>query len=339
MHQKFAVAAVPFAAALAALFATGVPAAADPADIAFDQLQRSYLAGTTPPALGTYDSLKATFETLGASVTYPPVPGAALPIAADGTTGVGSGGPAQSFARGREGLAYHYSFLGALARVDDPGSNKATIVRPDKPEVDLVDFAAKTYVRVTGDAARALLDTGLATQMQKIMPAPTDASQRGTLALTMTLTEKPLDPVTIDGIAGAGTVLTAALGTTTHTGTCPELSVTTVQTSYIDATRAERVVPQAAGSNVSDVLPLMQRFGCTAHLEGPVPTPDPALRHFALYARTDITIAIAALPAPITLSTVVQRAHVVPLTTADAGLFEIPAGFRAATTATTPATK
>jgi hypothetical protein len=334
VHQKLAVATASFAATLVLLLAGAEPAAADPADIAFDQLQRSYLAGTTPPALGTYDSLKATFESLGASVTYPPVPGAALPIAADGTAGVGSGGPAQSFARGREGLAYHYSFLGALARVDDPGSNKATIVRPDKPEVDLVDFAAKTYVRVTGDAARALLDTGLATQMQKMLPAPSAALQRGTLALTMTMTEKPLDPVTVDGIVGAGTLLTAALGTTAHSGTCPELSVTTVQTSYVDATRTERAAPQAAGSNVGDVLPLMQRFGCTAHLEGPVPTPDPALRHFALYARTDITIAIPALPAPITISTVLQRAHVVPLTAADAGLFEIPAGFQAATPAT-----
>jgi hypothetical protein len=334
VHQKLALAVTSFAAALVLFFGDIGTAAADPADIAFDQLQRSYVAGATPPAFGTYESLKATFETLGASVTYPPVPGASLPIAADGTAGIGSGGPAQSFARAREGLAYHYSFLGTLARVDDPGSNKATIVRPDKSEVDLVDFAAKTYVRVTGDAARALLDTGLATLMQKMLPTPAAAETRGTLALTLTMTEKPIDPVTIDGIAGTGTLLTATLGTAAHTGTCPELSVRTVLTSYIDPTRAERVTPQTTGSNVSDVLPMMQRFGCTARLDGPVPTPDPALRRFALYTRADITIAIPALPAPVTISTVVQRAHVVPLTAADAGLFEIPAGFQPATPAT-----
>jgi hypothetical protein len=340
VRQKIAVAVVSFATALAALFAGGKPAVADPGDIAFDQLLRSYVAGATPPAFGTYDSLKATFETLGASVTYPPVPGAALPIAADGTVGTGNGGPLQSLARGREGLAYHYSFLGALARFDDPGSRKATIVRPDKGEVDLVDFAAKTYVRVTGEAARALLDTGLAKQLRKMIPPAADTAQHGTLALTLTTTEKPLDAVTIDGIAAAGAVLTVALGTATHTGACPVMTVTNVETAYVDPTRAERVAPQPSDSNVSDVLPLMARFGCAAHLEGAVPTPDPALRHFAMYARIDVTVSIPALPTPISFSSVVQRAHVVPLTAADAGLFEIPAGFRPAAPAApeTPAT-
>jgi hypothetical protein len=303
---------------------------ADPGDIAFDQVQRTYI-GTTPPPFGTYDALKATFETLGPSVDFPPIPGSVTPAGPGGTAG--SGGPIGSLARMREGIAYHYSFLGPLARVDDVAAQKATIVRHDTNEVDYVDFAAKTYVAITGDAAKALLDANVVQQMKKLLSAlPGGTTPPGTVGFKITETDSEIEPTAIDGIPSVGHEEKISLETTNASAGCPTLSIAADQTYYVDPARAERIVLSGSDMDLKTLIAGMQRpGGCAITLDGDAPKRNPLHDHLALYSRNIVSISLPGLATPLTVASIMQRAHVRALGPADAALFVIPAGFTALT--------
>jgi hypothetical protein len=288
-------------------------ARADSSGVAFDQLQRVYLLGAEPPPLGSFDDLRSTFNALGPSVEYPALPGTIAGIN-----------------RMRDGILLHYSFLGTLERVDDPAAQKATIGRPDKGEVDYLDLKAKTYTRLSGDAATALLAPNMMQQMSNAMGVPpTSVPKRGTLAMTIAASTTPIAGVPFDGTATTGYTSSSKVSATA-TGQCPMISASVGITAYIDATRPEPFVKPNSAFNINDVTKAMAAIGCPATVVGSVPTPDPALAHFLVYERGDVMLTLPNVPTPIQSATVIQRAHIVPLAATDAALFEIPAGFTGA---------
>jgi hypothetical protein len=287
-------------------------ALADTNGVAFDQLQRVYLLGAEPPPVGSFDDLRATFNALGPSVEYPALPGTIAGIS-----------------RMRDGVLLHYSFLGTLERVDDPVAQKATIGRPDKGEVDYLDLKAKTYTRLTGDAATALLQPNMMQQVAGAIGAPATGPKRGTLAMTLDASTAPIAGVAFDGTATTGYRSNSKVSATA-TGQCPMISATVGITAYVDATRPEPFVKPSSAFNINDITKAMGAIGCPATIVGAVPTPDPALSRFIVYERGDVTLTLPSVPTPIQTATVIQRSHVVPLATTDAALFEIPAGFTGA---------
>ena len=307
---------------VAAFWLAPSAANADPPNVAFDQAQRVYV-GTEPPPPGTFDGLRSTFELLGPSVEFPPLPGG-LPASTGGANGILGG-----LQRMREGVVYHYSFLGSLERVDDVPSQRATIGRPDADEVDYLDLKAKTVRIVRGEAARNLLAPDLASQVKDVtaqMPAAGAAS--GTIAFKIDASNRAIPAMTFDGIAGDGLAVTMMLTTTAHSDNCPAVSVGLDSTIYVDPAREERVKRADANDDPRDVLREMQAGrGCVVTFAGDIPKRDPATTRFYLYNASRLTLTIPALPAPIAVVTVVERGHIAPLTSADAGLFEVPADF------------
>jgi hypothetical protein len=306
MHRTFAV--------LFSTLALSTPsvALADTNGVAFDQLQRVYLLGAEPPPIGSFDALRSTFNALGPSVEYPALPGTIA-----------------GFNRMRDGVLLHYSFLGTLERVDDPVAQKATIGRPDKGEVDYLDLKAKTYTRLTGDAAAALLAPNLMQQVSNAMGVPASAPKRGTLAMTVDAHTSQVAGVPFDGTATVGYAADSKV-TTTATGQCPVVSATVGVTAYIDTTRPEPFVKPTSAFNVNDITKAMNAIGCPATIVGAPASPDPALLRFIVYERGDVTMSLPNIPTPIQTATVIQRGHIEPLTATDAELFEIPAGFTGA---------
>ncbi|MBD5603834.1 MAG: hypothetical protein IAI48_01875 [Candidatus Eremiobacteraeota bacterium] len=294
---------------VAAAAAAPVATLADPNDVAFDQLQRIYLLGSEPPPLGSFDDLRATFALLGPSATYPPLPGSLSGVQ-----------------RQREGVLYHYSFLGGLERVDDPAAAKATIGRPDRNEVDYLDTHAKTYAVVTGDAAKAMLQPNLVDELETAMNARPNGATSGSMAMTIKASTTLVQTHAFDGTGASGFLVDSSVGTTA-TGQCPALTAKIAVTLYVDATRTEPFVKPNSTVDVGQITKMMGSLGCKTTIEPPVPVPDPAIAHFLYYERGDVTMTLPMLPGPIQSASVLERAHVRPLTAADAGLFEIPAGF------------
>jgi hypothetical protein len=307
---------------VASLAAALVPGAAlaDPSDIAFDQAQRIYIGGTpTPPDVGPFDAFTSTFEILGPSTEFPPLPGN-LPTNA-------SGGMLAAVARQREGVVYHYSFLGKLERVDDVAAGLATIGRPDTGEVDYLNLKTKTYATLRGDAALKLLAPSFGAQFKNVIPAQPAGGPTGTVTFTMSGSQVPLAGKTFDGAATTGLVYTTKLETAAHSDACPAVSVTGESTIYFDTTRDERIKLTDSGDPRELLRNLQSGRGCVATFSGDMPKRDPLFAHLYLYLRSRVSIAIPALPAPIELVTIIERGHLTPLTSADAALFTIPAGF------------
>jgi hypothetical protein len=288
-------------------------ALADTSGIAFDQLQRVYLLGAEPPPVGSFDDLRSTFNAVGPSVEYPALPGTIAGIN-----------------RMRDGVLLHYSFLGTSERVDDPVAQKATIGRPDKGEVDYLDLKAKTFTRLTGDAAAALLAPNLMQQVTSAMGAPSSpAAKRGTIAMTIDASTSPIAGVPFDGTPTSGYKGNSKVNATA-TGQCPVVSATVGVTAYVDATRAEPFIKPSSTFNPNDITKAMNAIGCPTTIVGAVPTPDPALLRFIVYERADVALTLPSIPTPIQTASVIQRGHIVPLAATDAELFEIPAGFTGA---------
>ncbi|HTV73064.1 MAG TPA: hypothetical protein VME66_05135 [Candidatus Acidoferrales bacterium] len=126
---------------------TAVATPTSPPAIAFDQIDRYYIDIAVPQP-GGFAALEAQLLANDvADDSYPPPAGS-------GTLG-GNGllGRAQ---RMQAGLVQRYRFLGALSRVDDLNTKKATIDRPDRGQIIYLDLAAQTYRIVAGSAAQAI---------------------------------------------------------------------------------------------------------------------------------------------------------------------------------------
>ncbi len=302
------------------------PALADTAGIAFDQAQRIYIGGTpTPPDVGPFDAFRSTFELLGPSTEFPPLPGV-IPSSSDG-------GMLAAVARQREGVVYHYSFLGKLERVDDVAAGLATIGRPDTGEVDFVNLKTKTYATLRGDAALKLLAPSVGAQLKAVMPAQPAGGPSGTVTFTMSGSQVPLAGKTFDGTQTTGLEYTTNVETTAHSDACPAVSVTGESTIYFDPTHDERITLTDSGDPREVLRNMQSGRGCVATFSGDVPKRDPLFAHLFLYLRSRISIAVPALPTPIDVVTIVERGNLAPLTAADAALFTVPAGFTPAATA------
>jgi hypothetical protein len=144
--------------------------------------------------------------------------------------------------------------------------------------------------------------------------------------MTLAVNKSEIAGVPLDGTATVGYSANSKV-TTTATGQCPVVTASVAVTAYIDATRPEPFVKPTSEFNVADISKGMSAMGCETTVVGATPTPDPVLTHFVVYERGDVTMSLPNVPTPIQTATVIQRAHIVPLSATDAALFEIPAGF------------
>ena len=309
------------------LIAFGTAGAA-PADISYDQIQIMYFGAASPPPPGSFEAIRTGLSSQTApSDDYPP------PAANYMATSMAA------VQRMQHGVLLHVSYLGDRSRVDDPATQRATIVQSDKNEIIYLDLAAKTYRVVTGDAATRLLAPGSIDALKAVISTPTNAAspdaQVGTETIASTVSSGEVEGMTIDGIA-THAIKTTVTGTAqAATGSCPQFSMQTTVVAYVDPTRDERpknVIPTGAADSIRGALHGLSLNCNFSFAPGPSPVPLPDSKRFLLYTRIDTSTTVPILPAPITYSMLIARGNLHDLGPADAALFEIPAGFTAAGT-------
>jgi hypothetical protein len=235
---------------------------------------------------------------------------------------------------------YHYSFLGTSIRVDDVDAQKSTIGRPDKGVVEYLDLKAKTYTTVGGDAAKAMLAPSLAAQLKAALPTPPPGGPQGTVTFKMSGTQKAIADRTFGDIATKGIDYSLSIAGASTNSSCPSVDVSGESVAYFDPTREERIKVSESNSDPRQMLAAMQSGrGCVVSFDGALPPRDPLSTRFYLYSRNRLSFTVPSLPMPLEVLTIVERGNVTPLTAADASLFEIPPGFKAAADAAPSATK
>ena len=319
-------AGLPLAFALLAAFG---PAGAAPADVSYDQIQIMYFGAASAPSPGSFEAIRAGLASQTAqSDDYPP------PAANYMATSLAA------VQRMQHGVLLHVSYLGDRSRVDDPATQRATIVQSDKNEVIYLDLAAKTYRTVTGDAATRLLAPGTVDALKSAIAVPTNAAsadpQIGTETIASTVSAGEVEGTTIDGIATHGIKTTLTAASQAATGSCPQFSTEMTVIQYVDPARDERpknTIPSGAVDAIRGTLHGLPSLNCNfTFAPGPSPAPLPDSKRFLLYARTDSSTTLPILAAPITYSMIIARGNLHDLGPGDAALFENPAGFTAAGT-------
>jgi len=305
------------------------PAGAAPADVSYDQIQIMYFGAASPPPPGSFEAIRSGLASQTVdSDDYPP------PAANYMATSIAA------VQRMRRGVLLHVSYLGDRSRVDDPETQRSTIVQSDKNEIIYLNLAAKTYRVVTGDEASRLLAPGSIDALKSAIASPTDAAspdaQIGTETIASTASTGVVEGVTIDGTATHGMKTTATVAAQAATGSCPQFSTEVTVLQYVDPTRDERpknTIPSGTVDAIRGALRGLPSLNCRfTFAPGPSPAPLRDSKRFLLYAETDTSTTVPTLSAPITFSMIMARGNLHDLGPADAALFEIPPGFTAAGT-------
>jgi hypothetical protein len=303
--------------------------------IAYDQIDRFYQALAVPEP-GGFADLEAKLLTNDVSDdSYPPP-------AASATSTFANGNFTSRAQRMQAGLVQRFLFLGALSRVDDLNTKRATINRPDRGQIIYLDLVSRTYRIVAGNAAQAILQppdpAAMLRQIQALMPS---SQQTGSERIESSKSPStPLGPRQIDGITADGYRMTQSTTGESRTGTCPPVHASVSFTEYVDPTRIEpaksaRALESYSGmNNVAGMTVLGCKFMAPVTQSLP-PAPPSWLNDFFIYRRADIESDTAF--GTINLTYLSERGNVHALTPADASSFDIPPGFVPAPAASAPA--
>ena len=229
----------------------------------------------------------------------------------------------ESLANGR---LEHHAFYRTWERVDDVAANTATILKCDRHRRIVLDLARKTYriedpsAPVSAGAPPSRGCTGQQTTM-----AP------GTGTLSVTSDNVALGSQTIDGVQATGVRSTNAIAIENATGSCKNGSFTVSSTAYYAPYRAPRPycpLPAALRHpySPSELATSSDPSGC--HLRPYVRVRSAATApsgRLALYELLSMNAGQDAGSHP--MSFVIERGNVRSLSSADAGLFDIPPGF------------
>jgi hypothetical protein len=224
----------------------------------------------------------------------------------------------------------HY-FLNDWERTDDPIHQTATIIRPDRKQIIHLDLANKTY-RIEDMMSKMPLTTDSPPPYQG-PPGQEPSPKPGTGKLDITTSSTLLGPKTIDGVHTVGYTQDLKIVSTQSTGSCKDGNFETIMTEYVSD-----IEPPLAKSNpglkysLAGHPPLMTGAmpGCdptkTMHASGGAAPPADRLNLWTL-----MTMKLAGqtdqgqMGGAFTMLT--ERGNVRDLGSADASLFDIPAGF------------
>jgi hypothetical protein len=310
-----------------ALLVVGVAAATpapnpSPPAIAYEQIDRLYQSLAVPEPGGFADLETKLLANDVDDDSYPQPAGNAM-------GSFGNGSFMRHAQRMQNGLVQRFSFLGALARVDDLSTKRATISRPDRGQIIYLDLVARTYRLLEGSDAQKLLQppsrAAMMQQLQALMPS---SQQTGTERIessagpTTVLAPKQIDGVMAAGYQRARSMIGVA------TGTCPPIHTTVSLTEYVDPAylqpmKSARQLESYSGG--SSALAGMTVMGCT-YTQGTLPpATDPWQGKLVLYERADVENETPL--GTMSATYLAERGNVRALTAADSALFEIPPGF------------
>ena len=230
----------------------------------------------------------------------------------------------------KNGTASSAYYLSGWSRIDDPGQQTATIVKPQQNQTVVLNLAKKTYRLVEPNAP-----VGAQT------PPPSDAvrnasgqpAQPGTGKLDIAVSTTSLGSRIIEGVPTTGYKTTFNLTETQSTGSCSDGTFQTTTVDYISNYSEPRITtPSRAMAAVPKAHPEMMALkpGCvpkvTMRASGSAKPPGGRLSMWTL-----ITIAAGAPSAQGQMSggfsTLIERGNVRSLTPADGSLFAIPPDF------------
>ncbi len=292
------------AVACAALLAPGRPAAAPPAGIAYDETVQTFIA-VPPPPLGEPQSPVSSPSPRRRGL------GLLLPVRPESDEAeVAVAGRFGRDMHAREtARTLHHAFYDGWERIDDAAAGTAVLRECDRGQIVLLDLNRRTY-RIIAPADEPL-------------PAAPPAGRA--TAVSAQVTTVALAPAT-----AAGTPLTGDEQTTTFSaaagGSCRSGVVTT--TTYYTTTplparscplrpAADDVPPGAVALLAATCRPVL-----TVARSGPVEPAGLLAAYRSVVFRPEPGGGVPPL-----LGWLVQRRNVTPLGPADAGQFEIPAGF------------
>jgi hypothetical protein len=292
-------------------------AAAARADVSFDQIDQTEINGPT--------TLSGDFAKDATALTATLTAGDRFPAPA---TNPGAGthdDPFGSFRAMQAGLLRRFSFLGTMSRVDDPISQKATIAKPDVPQVIYLDLAKKTYRTVEGDAAKQLLTPAdpsvMLHSLQNALP-----SGPGTATIDIQTTTSAIAPRNIEGVAATGFSTETTIAAKNVTGTCVPISMTIHGTTYTDQSRGEPIARAFAATDPSVIAKGLALGGCTVTF-GSSAAKSSSPPGFVLYRLTQGDSTLPVLNVPMKTTSLTERGNIKALTPADAPMFAVPTGF------------
>jgi hypothetical protein len=292
-------------------------AAAARADVSFDQIDQTEINGPT--------TLSGDFAKDATALTATLTAGDRFPAPA---TNPGAGthdDPFGSFRAMQAGLLRRFSFLGTMSRVDDPISQKATIAKPDVPQVIYLDLAKKTYRTVEGDAAKQLLTPAdpsvMLHSLQNALP-----SGPGTATIDIQTTTSAIAPRNIEGVAATGFSTETTIAAKNVTGTCFPISMTIHGTTYTDQSRGEPIARAFAATDPSVIAKGLALGGCTVTF-GSSAAKSSSPPGFVLYRLTQGDSTLPVLNVPMKTTSLTERGNIKALTPADAPMFAVPTGF------------
>jgi hypothetical protein len=212
-----------------------------------------------------------------------------------------------------------------MSRVDDPISQKATIAKPDVPQVIYLDLAKKTYRTVEGDAAKQLLTPAdpsvMLHSLQNALP-----SGPGTATIDIQTTTSAIAPRNIEGVAATGFSTETTIAAKNVTGTCFPISMTIHGTTYTDQSRGEPIARAFAATDPSVIAKGLALGGCTVTF-GSSAAKSSSPPGFVLYRLTQGDSTLPVLNVPMKTTSLTERGNIKALTPADAPMFAVPTGF------------
>jgi hypothetical protein len=355
------------AAAFAALLMPGVPSAAPPPGLAYDQIVRIVVSGTPPPPGNFQADVAALTAKPVAAATPTPAPrkrgfggigsivgaiagggnvagavggsvaSSAMDNAAQNSLGAQFGAMGASFGNFLQPHLMRYAFWNGWERVEDVTAQTATIRKCDVGQVIQLNLAAKTYTIYAPNAEPVPTARPLAPGPRGRAPAA-QAAQPGTAVATLNDTTRSLGPLKIEGEPTSGYDTTTSFATTQATGSCHNgnASIQTIQYIAPLAPPSVTSCPVRAPEGLPETaVPPTPTGGCkptfAMHRSGPaVPTGRLALYSlvsFGMGNGATPTPAPGASAAPSSMGFLTERGNLKTLGPADEGLFGIPQGF------------
>ena len=292
-------------------------AAAARADVSFDQIDQTEINGPT--------TLSGDFAKDATALSAKLTAGDRFPAPATNPAAGTHDDPLGSFRAMQAGLLRRFSFLGTMSRVDDPISQKATIAKPDVPQVIYLDLAKKTYRTVEGDAAKQLLTPAdpsvMLHSLQNALP-----SGPGTATIDIQTTTSAIAPRNIEGVAATGFSTETTIAAKNVTGTCFPISMTIHGTTYTDQSRGEPIARAFAATDPSVIAKGLALGGCTVTF-GSSAAKSSSPPGFVLYRLTQGDSTLPVLNVPMKTTSLTERGNIKALTPADAPMFAVPTGF------------
>jgi hypothetical protein len=314
--------AAAFASLVAVLLFPVRSAGAAPAraDVSFDQIDQTVVNAST--------TLSGDFAKDATALSAKLTAGDRFPAPATNPAAGTHDDPLGTFRALQVGLLRRFSFLGTMSRVDDPISQKATIARPDVPEVIYLDLVRKTYRTVEGDAAEQLLTPAdpsvLLHSLQNALP-----SGPGTATIDIQTTTNAIAARDIDGVAATGFSTETTIAARNVTGTCFPISMTIHGTTYTDQSRGEPIAHAFEATDPSVIAKGLALGGCTVTF-GSSAAKRSSPPGFILYRLTQGDATLPVLNVPMKTASLIERGNIKALTPADAPMFAVPTGFTAA---------